>query len=111
MRGRVGVRVGGQGQGQGCVRGDGALHRGIALEELRHYTAPQVERRRGCRGEGHGEEQRDPDEAGRDVRQAAAYVLARRGAQRGGEPREEPACEEVPIYYCGYLSPPPSYCG
>ena len=68
-----------------------ATYRDVALEETRYCVAPQVERCRGGRGEGHGEQQGDADEAGRDVRRAAAYVLACRGTERRGEPREQPA--------------------
>ena len=85
VEGEVRIRVSGQwsvvsGPSQGYVLGDGALHRGVALEEVRECAAPQVERGRGCRGEADGEQQRDADEAGRDVRRAAAHVFAGRGA-------------------------------
>ena len=68
-----------------------ATYHGVALEEARYGVAPQVERGSGGRGECDGEQQGDTDEAGGDVRRAAAYVLARRGTERRGEPREEPA--------------------
>eukprot|EP00964_Phaeocystis_antarctica_P106266 scaffold71167_cov58-Phaeocystis_antarctica.AAC.3 len=68
-----------------------ATYRDVALEETRYGVAPQVERGSGGRGECDSEQQGDTDEAGGDVRRAAAYVLARRGTQRRGEPREQPA--------------------
>ena len=95
------------GLGQGYVLGEGALHRGVALEEDRQCAAPQVERGCGCRGETDGEQQRDADEARCDVRRATADVLAGGGAQRRGQSGEEPACAESPSYhphlYCSYL--------